>query len=151
MRREMLMKGAYHDPVDHARTTQPHAGESFIDTLWLPGLGLIMLGTVTIAGFIAATAYGRVEMQMPLGFIAGALVCFGGIRMADAAPHHGKKSAHKKSSFKKYPAKKYTKKYHGKKSSKKCSSLCFESPSRNACWPAVRWASTALCWRRTQR
>ena len=30
------MKGAYRDPVDHARTTQPHAGESFIDTLWLP-------------------------------------------------------------------------------------------------------------------
>ena len=32
------MKGAHHDPVDHVRTTQPHAGESFIDTLWLPGL-----------------------------------------------------------------------------------------------------------------
>ncbi len=73
------MKGAHHDPVDHSRTTQPHAGESFIDTLWLPGLMLIMLGTVTIAGFLAATAYDRTDWQLPLGFIAGALVTAGAI------------------------------------------------------------------------
>lgn len=76
------MKGAHRDPVDHSRTTQPHAGESFIDTLWLPGLILIMLGTVTIAGFIAATAYGHPEVQLPLGFIAGALVTAGAILIA---------------------------------------------------------------------
>ena len=52
------MKGAYRDPVDHSRTTQPHAGESFIDTLWLPGLILIMIGTALIAAFVFATAYG---------------------------------------------------------------------------------------------
>jgi hypothetical protein len=75
----MKMKGAHHDPVDHARTTQPRAGESFIDTLWFPGLILIMLGTVTIAGFIAATAYGRTDVQLTLGFIAGALVTAGAI------------------------------------------------------------------------
>lgn len=80
------MKGAHRDPVDHARTTQPHAGESFIDTLWLPGLGLIALGTVAIVGFIAATAYGRPEMQLPLGFIAGALVTAGAILIA--LEHH---------------------------------------------------------------
>ena len=40
------MKGAYHDPVDHSRTTQPHAGESMIDTLWFPGLVLIGIGIV---------------------------------------------------------------------------------------------------------
>jgi hypothetical protein len=80
------MKGAHRDPVDHARTTQPHAGESFIDTLWLPGLGLIMLGTVTIAGFIAATAYGKSEVQLALGFIAGALVTAGAILIA--LEHH---------------------------------------------------------------
>lgn len=73
------MKGAHRDPIDHCRTTQPHAGESFIDTLWLPGLILIMLGTATIAGFLAATAYGRPEWQLPLGFIAGALVTAGAI------------------------------------------------------------------------
>jgi len=73
------MKGAYHDPVDHSRTTQPHAGESFIDTLWLPGLGLIALGIVTIAGFVFATAYHRADLQLPLGLIAGALVTAGAL------------------------------------------------------------------------
>ncbi|MHA7665916.1 protein UsfY [Mycolicibacterium sp. HS_4_1] len=73
------MKGAYHDPVDHSRTTQPHAGESFIDTLWLPGLGLIALGIVTIAGFVFATAYHRADLEVPLGLIAGALVTAGAL------------------------------------------------------------------------
>lgn len=80
------MKGAHRDPLDHSRTTQPHAGESFIDTLWLPGLLLIMLGTVTIAGFIAATAYGHPQVSLPLGFIAGALVTAGVILIA--LEHH---------------------------------------------------------------
>ena len=80
------MKGAHQDPVDHSRTTQPHAGESFIDTLWLPGLILIMVGTVMIAGFIAATAYGHHGLQLPLGFIAGALVTAGAILIA--LEHH---------------------------------------------------------------
>ncbi|WP_329602554.1 MULTISPECIES: protein UsfY [Mycolicibacterium] len=65
--------------MDHSRTTQPHAGESFIDTLWLPGLGLIALGIVTIAGFVFATAYHRADIQLPLGLIAGALVTAGAL------------------------------------------------------------------------
>ena len=73
------MKGAHHDPVDHSRTTQPHAGESFIDTLWLPGLGLIALGIVTIAGFVFATAYHRADLQLPLGLLPGALVTAGAL------------------------------------------------------------------------
>ncbi len=73
------MKGAYHDPVDHARTTQPHAGESFIDTLWLPGLFLIGIGTVLIACTVAATAYGRAGLSVILGLIAGALVTAGAL------------------------------------------------------------------------
>lgn len=73
------MKGAHHDPVDHVRTTQPHAGESFIDTLWLPGLLLIALGTVLIAGTVAATAYGNSQLALLLGLIAGALVTAGAL------------------------------------------------------------------------
>lgn len=80
------MKGAYHDPVDHARTTQPHAGESFIDTLWLPGLLLIALGTVLIAGTVAATAYGNSGVSLVLGLIAGALVTAGALLIA--LEHH---------------------------------------------------------------
>jgi len=73
------MKGAHHDPVDHVRTTQPHAGESFIDTLWLPGLLLIGIGTVLIACTVAATAYGRDGVSVILGLIAGALVTAGAL------------------------------------------------------------------------
>ena len=73
------MKGAHRDPVDHARTTQPHAGESFIDTLWLPGLILIGIGTVLIAATAAATAYGERDVSIVLGLIAGALVTAGAL------------------------------------------------------------------------
>lgn len=73
------MKGAHHDPIDHARTTQPHAGESFVDTLWWPGLLLLALGVVTIAGFVAATAYGQDGLPLVLGLIAGALVTAGAL------------------------------------------------------------------------
>ena len=73
------MKGAFHDPVDHARTTQPHAGESFIDTLWLPGLILIAVVTVLIAGTVAATAYGNSNLSLILGLVAGALVTAGAL------------------------------------------------------------------------
>ncbi len=76
------MKGAHHDPVDHSRTTQPHAGESFIDTLWLPGLLLIAIGTVLIAGTVAATAYGNPQVSLILGLIAGALVTAGALLIA---------------------------------------------------------------------
>jgi len=80
------MKGAHHDPVDHARTTQAHAGESFIDTLWLPGLILIGFGTVLIAGTVAATAYGNQGLSVALGLVAGALVTAGALLII--AEHH---------------------------------------------------------------
>ncbi len=73
------MKGAHRDPVDHARTTLQHAGESFIDTLWLPGLILIGVGTVLIAGTVAATAYGESDVALILALVAGALVTAGAL------------------------------------------------------------------------
>ena len=88
------MKGAHRDPVDHSRTTQPHAGESFIDTLWFPGLILIMIGTVVIAAFVASTAYGRTDLSMGLGLIAGALVTAGAILIA--VEHHRVKRVERK-------------------------------------------------------
>jgi undecaprenyl pyrophosphate phosphatase UppP len=80
------MKGAHRDPIDHSRTTQPHAGESFIDTLWLPGLWLIGLGVVTIVGMLAALAYQHDEWLLPLCLVAGALVTAGGLLIA--LEHH---------------------------------------------------------------
>ena len=47
--------------------------------MWLPGLGLIALGIVTIAGFVFATAYHRADLELPLGLIAGALVTAGAL------------------------------------------------------------------------
>ena len=72
------MKGAHHDPVDHARTTQPHAGESMIDTLWFPGLLLIAVGVVGLACIVAAAAYGNTEWVLPLALVSGAVVTAGG-------------------------------------------------------------------------
>ncbi|MGE2737565.1 protein UsfY [Mycolicibacterium vaccae] len=76
------MKGAHRDPVDHVRTTFQHAGESFIDTLWLPGLILIGVGTALIAGTVAATAYGNRDLSLVLGLLAGALVTAGALLVA---------------------------------------------------------------------
>ncbi|BBX16726.1 UsfY protein [Mycolicibacterium duvalii] len=76
------MKGAHRDPVDHVRTTLQHAGESFIDTLWWPGLILIGVGTALIAGTVAATAYGNRDLSLVLGLIAGALVTAGALLVA---------------------------------------------------------------------
>jgi hypothetical protein len=80
------MKGAYRDPVDHSRTTQPHAGESFIDTLWLPGLVLIAFGVVGIAGVVAALAYNRHELLVMLISVTAGLLIAGGL--AITVEHH---------------------------------------------------------------
>ena len=80
------MKGAYRDPVDHARTTQPHAGESFIDTLWLPGLLLIALGVAGLAGVVAALAYNHHELLGMLGLLAAGLLVAGASLIT--AEHH---------------------------------------------------------------
>jgi hypothetical protein len=80
------MKGAYRDPVDHSRTTQPHAGESFIDTLWFPGLVLIAFGVVGIAGVVAALAYNHHELLMMLILVTAGLLIAGGL--AITVEHH---------------------------------------------------------------
>jgi hypothetical protein len=72
------MKGAHHDPVDHARTYQPRAGESMIDTLWFPGLLLIALGVIGLAAIVASAAYGEGHLVLPLALVTGAIVTAGG-------------------------------------------------------------------------
>lgn len=76
------MKGAYHDPTDHSRTTQPHAGESMIDTLWFPGLILIGVGVVGLAAIVAAAAYGHQDKVLALALVTGAVVTAGGLLIA---------------------------------------------------------------------
>ncbi len=72
------MKGAHHDPLDHSRTTLPHSGESFVDTLWFPGLVLIFLGIIGLAAIVATAAYGHSEWVLPLALVSGAVVTAGG-------------------------------------------------------------------------
>ncbi|KUI39197.1 UsfY protein [Mycobacterium sp. GA-2829] len=72
------MKGAHHDPIDHARTYQSRAGESFIDTLWFPGLVLIALGVIGLAAIVASAAYGEGHLVLPLALVTGAVVTAGG-------------------------------------------------------------------------
>jgi hypothetical protein len=76
------MKAAHHDPIDHSRTTQPHAGESIIDTLWFPGLILIGVGVGALAGLVAATAYGHHEFLRTLGIIAVSAITLGVLLIA---------------------------------------------------------------------
>ncbi|WP_299560520.1 LapA family protein [uncultured Mycolicibacterium sp.] len=71
------MKGAYRDPVDHARTTLPHSGEGMIDTRLFPGLILIALGVAGLAAIVAAAAYGRPDLVLPLALVTGAVVTAG--------------------------------------------------------------------------
>ena len=76
------MKGAHRDPADHSRTCQPHAGESMIDTLWFPGLILIMLGVIGLAAIVASAAYGHSQWVLPLALVTGAVVTAGAALIA---------------------------------------------------------------------
>lgn len=71
------MKGGHHDPVDHARTYHPRAGESMI-ALWFPGLLLIALGVIGLAAIVASAAYGESHLVLPLALVTGAIVTAGG-------------------------------------------------------------------------
>jgi hypothetical protein len=66
------------DPIDHFRTTQQHAGESFIDIYCWPGLLSIALGLMSLIGCVAAAAYHHSEWLLTTG-IVGAMAIAGGI------------------------------------------------------------------------
>jgi hypothetical protein len=72
------MKGPK-DPVDHARTTRPHAGESMKDNVIMPALIVIGLALVTFVGSLAAFATNHDDVGLTLvglaavGFVIGSL------------------------------------------------------------------------------
>src|SRR5262245_37925279 len=51
------MGDTHHDPTDHARTTQPHAGVTMKDNYFWPGFILLALGVIAMIGTVAAAAY----------------------------------------------------------------------------------------------
>lgn len=72
------MGDTHHDPTDHSRTYQPHAGESMIDVYFWPGFFLIAVGVVALVGCVAALAYKHPELLVWAGLTA-ALTVGGGV------------------------------------------------------------------------
>jgi len=73
------MGDTHHDPTDHSRTTQPHAGIAMKDNFFWPGLILLAVSTFGMSCTAAAAAYRRYEwlsttvLIAVLGAVAGAL------------------------------------------------------------------------------
>ena len=71
------MGNDFRDPVDHARTTRPRAGESIKDGARFPGLILVGAGVVAFVFGLAAFAMGRKDVGVVAAIIA-ALAAGGG-------------------------------------------------------------------------
>jgi hypothetical protein len=73
------MGDRHHDPTDHYRTTQPHAGITMKDNLFWPGFILLIVAVFGAISTAAAAAYGHSEwlpttvLVAVLGTVAGAL------------------------------------------------------------------------------
>ena len=73
------MGDTHHDPTDHSRTTQPHAGIAMKDNFFWPGLILLAVAVFGIISTAAAAAYRHYEwlattlLIAVLGTVAGAL------------------------------------------------------------------------------
>ncbi len=65
------MKGP-NDPVDHVRTTRPHAGESMKDNKIMPALIVIGLALVSFVAMLSAFATSHHDVGVTLGAIAAA-------------------------------------------------------------------------------
>lgn len=64
------MGNSSHDPVDHVRTTRPHAGEAMKDTAQMPGLILIGAGVVAIVIALVNFALGQVGIGIAAVVVA---------------------------------------------------------------------------------
>jgi hypothetical protein len=73
------MGDRHHDPSDHFRTTQPHAGITMKDNLFWPGFILLIVALSGMIGTAVVAAYGHHEwlpttvLVAVLGTVAGAL------------------------------------------------------------------------------
>lgn len=67
------------DPVDHSRTTRPHAGESMTDNAIMPALVLIGIGLVLFVSCLAAFATGNDSVGLTVGLLALAAFVVGSV------------------------------------------------------------------------
>ena len=65
------------DPVDHARTTRPHAGESMTDTKNMPALIVIGVALACFVGGLAAHATNHHSTGLGFGAVSAALLAVG--------------------------------------------------------------------------
>ncbi len=70
------------DPVDHARTTRPHAGESMTDTKNMPALIVIGLSLVSFVGALAAFATNHHDTGLMFASLAAAGFVIGMVWLA---------------------------------------------------------------------
>ncbi|MGV0741538.1 protein UsfY [Mycolicibacterium sp. XJ870] len=77
------MKGP-DDPVDHARTTRPHAGETMKDNRNMPALAMIGIGLVLFVSCLAAFATGHPDVGLILAILAAVGILGGGLWLAIA-------------------------------------------------------------------
>jgi hypothetical protein len=64
------MGDASHDPVDHARTTRQHAGESMKNGANAPGLALLAAGVIATVVCLASLATGFDSVAVTAALIA---------------------------------------------------------------------------------
>ncbi|MGV0749420.1 protein UsfY [Mycolicibacter minnesotensis] len=64
------MGDTFHDPVDHVRTTRPHAGRAMIDVMGWPGYSLLVVGMVAGIGCLAAFGTGHDRQGIEVAVIA---------------------------------------------------------------------------------
>jgi hypothetical protein len=67
-----VMGDTFRDPVDHVRTTRPHAGRAVIDVLSWPGYLLVAVGMMAGVGCLAAFGTGHGLQGETIG--AGAVI-----------------------------------------------------------------------------
>ncbi len=71
------MGHTHHDPIDHFRTTDQHAGEWMIDALHWPGLSLVAIGVSALIAADATLAYQHLEWLLTVGLIAVSAIATG--------------------------------------------------------------------------
>ena len=76
------MGDTYRDPVDHARTTRPHAGRAVINVAGWPGYSLIIVGILAMFGSVDAFGTGHDPQGVEIGAASAVAAVLGIIWLA---------------------------------------------------------------------
>lgn len=71
------MGDTFHDPVDHVRTTRPHAGRAVINVAGWPGYSLLVVGMLAVAGCLVAFGTGNDRQGVAIAVMAVAATLAG--------------------------------------------------------------------------